>query len=152
MSDAPHEVTKGGPRFWISAAAGWAVIAFGVRGIFEKTIDTRPSQLARFVVGGALIHDLLVAPLVIAVAVAITKVVPGRSRAALQATLIVSAVVALFAYPLVRGYGHATHNPTSLPHDYAANLAAVLGIVWAVAAVVVLTRLRGGAKQTLPPP
>jgi hypothetical protein len=126
--------------FWVSAAAGWAVIGFGLRGIFQHSLDTRPSNLARFVVGGALLHDLVVAPIVVVAGVMLARAVPGRARAAVQAALVVSAIVALFSYPLVRAYGLAANNPTSLPHNYTANLLVVLGVVWAVAAVAVLRR------------
>ena len=91
-------------------------------------------------VGGALLHDLLVAPVVILVGVAVARTVPGRARAVVQAALVVTAVVALFSYPLVRAYGLAANNPTSLPHNYAANLALVLGLVWTVAALAILLR------------
>ena len=138
---------RSGPRFWISAAAGWAIIGFGLRGIFEKSLDTRPGNLARFVVGGALLHDLLVAPLVILLGVLLARAVPGRARAIVQAALAVSGIVALFSYPLVRASGLATNNPTSLPHNYTANLLVVLGVVWAVAAGMVIVRLRTAPGQ-----
>ena len=144
---SPHGAHKAGAGFWISAAMGWVVIAVGVRGILEKHIDTRPGQLARFVVGGALLHDLLVAPLVILAALLVARAVPGRARPFVQAALLVSAVVALFAYPLVRAYGLATNNPTSLPHNYAANLLIVLGVVWAVVALLAFRRLRVGGRS-----
>ncbi len=131
-----------GPLFWISAAAGWAVIGYGLWGILENSVDTRPSQLARFVVGGALLHDLVVAPLVIVAGVVVARTVPGRARAVVQAGLLVSGVAALFSYPLVRAYGLAANNPTSLPHNYARNLLILLGIVWAVAASALALRLR----------
>ncbi len=140
--DGVHEQHRAGPLFWVSAAAGWAVIGFGLRGIFEHSIDTRPANLARFVVGGALLHDLVVAPLVILLGVVVARTVPRRGRAVVQAALAVSGIVALFSYPLVRAYGLAANNPTSLPHDYARNLALVLGVVWAVAAAALLLRLR----------
>ena len=133
MSEEP----RGRALFWISAAMGWGVIAFGLRGIFQHSLDTRPADLARFVVGGALLHDLLVAPLVIVAGVVVARAVPRRARAAVQTALVVSGVVALFAYPLVRGYGLAANNPSSLPHDYGRNLLIVLGVVWAAAAVAV---------------
>ena len=133
---------RAGARFWLSAAAGWLIIGVGVRGIFQHTIDTRPASLARFVVGGALIHDLVVAPLVLLVALGITRAVPRWARSIVQAAVGVTAVLALFSYPLVGAYGRATRNPTSLPHNYTRNLTVVLGIVWAVAAVAVLVRLR----------
>jgi len=142
MSVDADQGAKGGVLFWLSAAAGWVVIGVGLRGIFMHRIDTRPSNLATFVVSGALLHDLLIAPLVLVLAVALARAVPGRARMAVQAALAVSAIVALFSYPMVRAYGLATHNPTSLPHNYSKNLLIVLGVVWATATVAVLLRYR----------
>ena len=139
MSAAPRPA---GPRFWISAAVGWAVIAWGVVGIFSNSLDTRPANLAKFVVGGALLHDLLVAPLVILAGVLVARTVPARARGPVQAALVVSGIVALFAWPLVRAYGLAANNPTSLPHNYGLNLLIVLALVWAVAAAAILLKFR----------
>ena len=133
---------RNGPLFWISAALGWAVIAWGVRGIFQHSLDTRPSNLAKFVVGGALLHDLVVAPVVIVAGVLLARAVPRRGRAVVQAALVVSGIVALFSYPLVRAYGLAANNPTSLPHNYGLNLLLVLGVVWAVAAGAIVLKVR----------
>ena len=142
MSAPRRDGHRRGPGFWTSAAAGWAVIAVGLVGILSNRIDTRPASLARFVVGGALLHDLLVAPVVLALALVVARLVPGRARPVVQVALFVTAVVSLFAFPLVRGYGRAARNPTSLPHDYTLNLLVVLGAVWAVAALSVIVRLR----------
>lgn len=144
-ADEPH-ASRHGPMFWFSAAGGWAVIGYGLWGIFHHHIDTRPANLARFVVAGALLHDLAFAPLVLLLGVLLVRAVGGRARAILQATLIVSGCLALFSFPLVRGYGHATHNPTSEPHNYTANLALVLGLVWAVATVILVIHIRSGRK------
>ncbi len=145
--------SRRGVGFWLSAAAGWAVIGIGLQGIVAHSADTRPADLARFVLGGALAHDLAVAPIVLAVGVGLTRTVPAPARATLQAALAISAVTALYAYPLVRGYGRALGNPTSLPHDYAANLTMVLAVVWAVAAGALLVGLgrpsrRGRRRRT----
>ena len=131
MSAAP----KRGPLFWASAAVGWALILWGVRGALHHRIDTRPSQLARFLLGGALAHDLVVAPLALLAGVALSRTVRGRWRAPVQSALFIAATLALFTYPALRGYGRALHNPTSLPHDYARNLAIVVtAVVLAIAA------------------
>lgn len=136
------EAHRAGPLFWISAAAGWAVmLGVGLRGIFAHRIDTRPANLAHFVVAGALLHDLIVAPVVIVLGVLLVRIVPGRARSSVQAALVVSAIVALFSYPLVRAYGLATHNPTSEPHNYARNLLIVLAAVWIVAAAAATRRV-----------
>jgi hypothetical protein len=139
VSAAPRPA---GPRFWITAAVGWAVIGWGLVGIISNSLDTRPAQLARFVVGGALLHDLLVAPLAVLAGVLVARAVPGRARGPVQAALVVSAIVALFSWPLVRAYGLAANNPTSLPHNYGRNLLVVLGAVWVVTAVVIALKYR----------
>jgi hypothetical protein len=144
---SPPGAQKVGAAFWLSALAGWIVIAVGLRGIFQKHLDTRPTQLARFVVGGALAHDLLVAPLVLGAGGLVAWAVRGRAQAPVQAALFVSAVVVVFAYPLVRAYGLASRNPTSLPHNYMANLLVVLAVVWAVTGPVVLIRRRKAARR-----
>jgi hypothetical protein len=128
--------SRNGARFWISAAAGWALIAWGVRGALHYRRDTRPLDLARFFVAGAVIHDLIFAPLVLGAGVALGRLVPPRWRSYVQGALLVSGLLALFTYPEVRGYAHVLHNPTSLPHNYAANLLVVIAAVWAVAAVM----------------
>jgi hypothetical protein len=142
----------GGPLFWVSAAVGWAGIAYGLRGLFHHHVDTRPANLAKFVVGGALAHDLVFAPLVLAGGLALAAVVRGRARSWVQAALIVSGCLALFAYPLVRDYAKVLHNPSSLPHDYVANLGITVGIVWAVLLVAAVTartvrRTRGDSRD-----
>jgi hypothetical protein len=136
-----------GPLFWGSAAVGWALIGWGVRGALHHDVHTRPGQLVRFLLGGALAHDLVLAPAVLLAGVVVARAVPGRWRAPVQAGLIVSGTVALFAFPLVRGYGRIHRNPTSLPHDYGANLVVVLAVVAAgaaVAALVSASRRPGG--------
>ena len=131
-------VPRRGPLFWVSAAAGWAVILWGVRGALHHHIDTRPAQLVRFLLGGALLHDLVLAPAVLLTGVLVARAVGGRWRAPLQAALFISATLVLFSYPLLRGYGRVLRNPTSLPHNYAANLAVVVAAVAAMTAAVAL--------------
>lgn len=131
-----HLPPRRGWLFWTSAAAGWALIAWGVRGALHHRIDTRPGQLARFFVGGALIHDLLFAPLVLLAGVAVGHLAPRRWRAYVQAALLVSGLLVLFTLPEVRDYARILHNPTSLPHNYTANLLWVVGVVWLVTAGV----------------
>ena len=36
-----------GPAFWITAAGGWGLIAWGLRGVVHHHVDTRPGQLLR---------------------------------------------------------------------------------------------------------
>lgn len=61
--------------------------------------------------------------------------------------MVVSAMVALAAYPEVRGFGRFPGNPSLLPRDYAAGLLLVLFIVWGVTAVLVFASIRRGRAQ-----
>lgn len=118
-----------GAGFWVATAAGWGLIAWGLRGVFTHRIDTRPSQLLRFFATGLAAHDLLLAPVILAAGIVVSRTVPGRWRSPVQAALLMAGTVALYAYPLVRGFGHRLGNPTSLPRDYGTGLAIVIGIV-----------------------
>ena len=125
--------------FWPAVLVGWAFIANGVRGVLENHRVVHLSGFLRVFVGALLVHDVLLAPFVIALGTIVSRVVPPAIRAAVQAGLIISGVVVLFAFPFVRGYGRVPDNPTILPRNYAQGLAMVLAVVWlgvvAVAAV-----------------
>jgi len=135
-----------GLLFWASAAAGWGLILWGVRGALHHHIDTRPAELTRFFIGGAVIHDVIFAPVVLGVGVLIARLVPGRWRAPVQAALLISGCAALFAWPEVRDYARVNHNPTSLPHNYTANLLVVVLAVWLATALVAVVAHRRGTS------
>jgi len=137
--------------FWVSAVVGWAVIAYGIRGLLHHHIDTRPANLAKFFVGGALAHDLLFAPVVLVVGVLLVRAAPRPARAWLQAGLIVSGCLVLFSYPLVRDYAKVIHNPSSLPHNYTANLAVTVGVVWGAVIVGALATAVLRRRASRPP-
>lgn len=134
--------TRHGPLFWSGAVVGTALMAVGVVELFGSSDLSPPAGVARWVVGFALFHDLVLAPLTIAAGVATGRVLPGRARSVVQVALLVSAMVALFSVPFVAGWGRAVTNPSILPRNYAQGLLAVVGVVWAAAAVVVFLRLR----------
>ena len=134
-----------GLGFWSTAAIGWALIGWGVRGALHHHVDTRPAELARLFVGGLLAHDLVFAPLVLAAGVAVSRLTPRRWRAGVQAALILVGLVALFAYPEIRDYARVLNNPTSLPHNYTRNAVIVAAI--AVAGVAAVSAIRAGLAR-----
>jgi hypothetical protein len=122
----------GGRLFWTTTALGWIIIAGAVVGAFSDRRDAQPSQLVRWVIGGALVHDLLWLPLVALAGVALTRATRGRLPRVVAWALATSVVLILVAWPFVRGYGRQPGNPSLLPRDYAAGLAAYLAVIWLV--------------------
>jgi hypothetical protein len=132
---SPH-----GALFWAGAAVGWAVMAFAGWGILGDPGATNPPQLVRWVVGAALVHDLLVAPIVTAVAVLLALRAPAWWGRPVGWAVAASAVVVLFAVPLVRGFGKHELNASALPRDYTANLIGVVAMIWAATALTITVR------------
>jgi hypothetical protein len=124
-----------GAAFWVAAAVGWAVIAFGIAGVFDRLGPRGALDVGIWVVGGNIVHDVLVAPIALAVATGIALVVPRPWRAPLIAGLAANAVVVAVAYPALRGFGRKPNNPSVLPLDYDTAVLTVLAVVWSAVAV-----------------
>ena len=139
----PVELTsRYGPLFWSCLAVGSVVMGFGLVSLFSKAGATKPLNFTVFFIGLALVHDLLLAPATIAIATGLRGVSARTGRGLLFGALLVSAVVVLFASPLLFGWGAQPDNPSFLPRNYALGLALVLALVWGVAAVLLLGRRR----------
>jgi hypothetical protein len=91
-------------------------------------------------VGLALAHDLVLAPVVLLVGAGVRRVVPAGARPLVAGGLLVSGVLGLVAWPLVRGYGRSAGNPSVLPRDYGRGLLVALAATWAVVLVLHLVR------------
>jgi hypothetical protein len=148
-----HPKAGSGPAFWIGTVVGWSVVAYGVYGIFHNHIDTRPTlkarELGRFFAGLLVGHDVLVVPLALLVGLAVNRLVPGRVRSFVQAAMIVSATLVLFAYPAVRGFGRHVDpaNHTLVPRNYAHGLLLSIALVWAAALVLAAVKLLRGRRH-----
>jgi hypothetical protein len=122
------------PWFWLSVAAGVALMAFGVHGLLTDTVAVPTRAFLRWFAGALVVHDALVAPIALGSAWLLTRALPVRLARACKVGLGASAVIAAYSWPFVRGYGRAPTNPSALPLDYGRNLAIVLAIVWLVVA------------------
>ena len=101
---------------------------------------THPVGTAIYYAGGAIAHDLVIAPLVIVVGLVVRAVVPPGYRPAVRGGLIVSGAVFLISLPLLLGKGREADNPSHVPLPYGRNLLIVLAVVWAIVAVLCLLR------------
>jgi hypothetical protein len=136
---ATHEEAPHGVFFWICLILGWAVIVFALHGLIADANQTNPGALFRILVGLNIVNDALVAPLLVAVAFLGRRVVPRWAVVPLDIGLITSAVVLLYAYPLLGDWGRTARAGYSrLPWDYAQNVGVVLGAIWFVCALMAL--------------
>jgi len=137
---APVEPT---PRiFWVGLALGTLPMAWGLWLYLEAAPDLRRRlDLAKWLVGLDLAHDLVLAPLVVGLGYAVTRVVPPRARAAVQAALIATGMVLLVGWlPLVGS--SETDNPTIQPLDYGPSIATVVAVIWVTVLLVTFLRAR----------
>ncbi len=137
---------------WIGLAIGVPVLLIGLRGAWVHRIDTRPylgsRELVRFWLGGALLHDLLVVPVVIAIGLAVRAVVPAAVRRFVQAGILVSVGLVVVSYPSVRGFGRISDNPSLLPRNYSMGLIVALAWTWVVVAgLAIVANVRGRRTQ-----
>lgn len=131
--DAPS-----GPVFWTMLVVGWAIMAFGIRGLILQPGSTNPETVGPWFVGSALAHDFLLAPVVFLAGAGVARAVPARVRPFVQAGLIISGMVVAVALPQLIGLGGQPGNDSALPHDYRAGLAMVLAAIWAGVLVIYL--------------
>lgn len=122
MTDRPRWPVVGG------ALVGGGLGAVGVGSLLGNARDTHPAVVVRWVIGLAILHDLVLVPVVLVIGLAVRRWAPGRALVA--GALLVSSSVAIVALPLVLGYGRQAGNPSLLPRDYGRGLAVVLAAVW----------------------
>jgi hypothetical protein len=138
-----------GPRgaaFWVACVAGWAVITFGAFGLVDQRGVRSAFDVGVWVVGGNVVHDALVVPIVLGFGVFLAVVLQPPWRAPMCAGLATTALVVAIAYPALRGFGRKPKNPTVLPLDYTSAVLTALAVVWALVAlwygVIAITRRR----------
>lgn len=111
-------------------------MAFGIYGLLANAERTNPPVWSLWFLGAAFVHDAILAPVVFLAGRALSRWIRGPARAHVQGAMIASALVALTAYPFVRGYGRRDDNLSVLPNNYAHGLAGVLVAIWLVTAAL----------------
>jgi hypothetical protein len=135
---------------------GWAIVAIGVVGLISEGRAVPFGPFARWLVGLAVFHDLVLAPLVALVGLVVVRAVPRRARPTVTSFLVVAAIVALFSVPFVARWGVSRSTPSIQPRDYATGLVqvtlvvAAVYLVSAVGAVVVRSGRRRQRSRGLP--
>lgn len=132
-----------GPRWrWAFLVPGLAAVAYGAYGLWTSLSSAALQSWAVWMVGGALLHDLVVAPVWIGLGWLAARVLPRPARAPVVVGAAVSASVALVALPFVLGFGGDEGDTSFLPRDYGLTLAVVVGSVLAASAVWAAVRVQ----------
>ncbi len=130
--------TTSRPGLVVGLVVGVPIVAYGIRGTLVDATYTHPAELARWIIGAGLVHDLVVVPVVLTLGFLVRRVVTDEpARRALRAGFVVSAALALIAWPFVRGYGRVQAVPSVLPRNYAVGLATYLGVTWVIVTVLI---------------
>lgn len=137
------------------AVTGLALLAYGAVLAWEfgtsRTVNA--VQGIAWFVGGPVLHDGLVAPVVGLVGLALTRWLPTPWRTPVKAGVVASGVLTLLALPLLWRPYHVVTNPGLHDRNYGAGLAIALGVVWVVVVAVGLaqhtrTKLALGRDQS----
>jgi uncharacterized membrane protein YhaH (DUF805 family) len=143
-----------GWRWWTGLSFGGAVGVFGLAGLLRDASKTMPLVWLMWLVGLLLVHDFVLAPLVLLAGRRLRDRAPEARRWPLQVGLITSGVLVLASIPVLYGVGRATqpHNASVLPGHYPLALAGVLALVWlGVLAVGILGLLQRHPRDGEPP-
>ncbi|MDG4810919.1 hypothetical protein O7634_29525 [Micromonospora sp. WMMD1120] len=127
---------------------GAASAAYGGRLLLPQLGPTLP-----WLIGGPVLHDLVVAPLAGLVGLALGRLVTDRLRLTLITFgLLASATLLLIAAPLLWRPPSAPPNPGLPDRDHPLGLAVGLAVVWAAVAlalvVATIVNRRGASRRT----
>jgi hypothetical protein len=130
-----------------TALAGIGLVVYGIVGLLGSTSRRGLISAAKWFVGGALTHDVLLAPIVVAIGVGVVRWVPGRIRPYVQSGLFITAALTLVALPFLSGRGYRRTNPSALPLNYGRGYGIAVAVVWLAVTIVAFVRSRRRAKS-----
>lgn len=139
-----------GRGLWIGLALGTPLIGWGVRGILLESARTHPTELGRWIISSAVVHDAVVLPAALAVGVLVRRAVPAPAWPSVRWGLGTTAVIGIVAWPFVRGYGRSPNNPSLLPRDYGQGVLMVFVVVWLITGALATFAVRRGRRRAMP--
>ena len=122
-------------------ALGVAAGLFGAWSLREVDWADWPSLLS-YLVGGVLVHDFVLAPVVVGLGVLSAWRAPAAWRAPMVVALVVWGGVTVMAVPVLGRFGALPDNPTLLDRPYLAT--------WAVGTVLVLVAAGSRRRRCAP--
>ena len=118
---------------WTVIALGWILMAVAVVGVLGDVRLGGIGSWVTWVLGAALVHDLLVLPVVVGLGWLLTRLVPVPWRVPLRTAVVVAAIVSLTVWPIARRWGARADNPSIVPLPVARNLLVLVAVGMIVA-------------------
>lgn len=123
-----------------AAYGGWLLLGEDGAGLVSTGL---------WMAGGVVLHDVVLAPLVILLGVLVTRrLVPSAARAPLVVGAVVVGVLTLVAVPVLGRFGRSPGNETLLDRDYGAGWLLVTGITLAVVLVATVLSARSRSRRS----
>ncbi|MDQ2837959.1 MAG: hypothetical protein M3Y42_10860 [Actinomycetota bacterium] len=151
--DRPADTT-GSKAFRVSLGiVGVGGIAYGIARILTDSKDTKPLPLLKWLIGSLLLHDAVIAPVVIGIGWLLARYVPDRARPFVQGALVTGGLISSVALVLIWRQGKTSAKSLALlQQNYLAHLLILLAIVAAVTVgCYLITVSRSNRTKTRPP-
>jgi hypothetical protein len=133
---------------WSLGLVGVAVGLYGAWLLLSRQSGDQLVSAAAWLVGGVVLHDFVLAPVVLVVVAVVGRLVPQPVRAPAAVLLVVLGSVTLLAVPVLGGFGRRADNASLLDRDYWSGwfvLAGLLVVLVAVGSLVQRWRRGDGA-------
>ena len=124
---------------WLFVVPGLLAVGWGVIGLLRSSGDVPLGAWLVWFVGSALVHDLVLAPIVVGLGALLARLLPREARGPGVAGLVISGPLLLIGGLFAVDPGDVPE-PGFLPLPYGRNLVLLVGAVLTVAAVWALTR------------
>jgi hypothetical protein len=125
-------------------------VLVGAYGAFLLLTRQDADQLVNagiWLASGVVLHDFVLAPLVLGLVVVGARIVPVAARVPAASALVVLGAVTLLAVPVLGRFGARPDNPTLLDRDYTAGWLALAGVVLLATVVATLVRSRRQGRR-----
>lgn len=125
----------------ILGAIGVLGIGYGAYRLLGNPAASQPPKLAKWLIAGVLLHDFVLAPVVLSVGWLLTRTIRPRARRYVQGALVSCALVSAFAATLIYRRGTGLPGKALLERNYGASLTFVLVVMAGVVATAYAVRV-----------
>ncbi|MFC4786251.1 hypothetical protein ACT8ZV_17370 [Nocardioides sp. MAHUQ-72] len=129
----------------VTGAVGVLLGAYGAWLLLSRQDASRIVDAATWLAAGVVLHDVVLAPLVVALAAIGARALPWAARGPATVALVVLGSVTLLAVPVLGRFGARADNPTLLDRPYVAGWLVLATLVVVAAAVATVVRARRAA-------